>query len=551
MARKNGIFLIVWLALGLSARAGGFLVGATGQTGMIYPQKANENVALDKAIIDFEGFSIRYTTDHFPVPTASYKCLYDFANQGSNYEYVPSVLPLKLYFTRFDRASRSRVYDYLADLLPDLFIKNGSHEAIISHIREQFGHRVFIRQYLNVEDLDKLNVRVNIVQDDKQVSVQKAIAEFRLVDDQSGNKAAVLEMDLKLVFDLQMKPMSGSTVLISYAVPAFDMGDGDNLFFASVFLGRGRDWAGNISQLYMAWPALGATLTLPYYMEYKLFDLGYDKKLALFSDHEPEQFEIVGFYHHDAPRCECGNTYSDYLYWPAALKNVRASSYLKGSGSLSGTCAQPAVSVAVSRWVPPFEEGSTGTLSIFKDTLTSEKAGPGNYKSLLTNTCIQGTPKVSLPEKHSPWWAFDVGSDTIGYLKSVRTGHFNENTSWCEGVKGYGFNQYLEIEITQPVDALKFWTGDVSSEQSYNENSRVKKFVLTRVGGNYRKLLVFSDLHISSSLEDYLPPGKYRFTITEVYKGSKYATTCFAGLKLSFTLEDEWFRQNWEVLRKY
>ena len=91
----------------------------------------------------------------------------------------------------------------------------------------------------------------------------------------------------------------------------------------------------------------------------------------------------------------------------------------------------------------------------------------------------------------------------------------------------------------------------METEEKYNVNSRVKKFVLTKMDSNFRKLLVFSDLHISTSFDEKLAAGKYRFTITDVYPGSKYQNTCFSGLQLSFTLDDSWFQEAYEILRKY
>jgi len=550
---KRILFLLVVLFYLSDINAQGFIVGATGQSGLIYPIKENQNIALNAVIIDMLGFQIDYTTDHFPVPTARFKTLYSFKNKGDNYEYVPCYMPIKIYFTRFDRQGRSRIYDYLADIMPDLFLKNGSGQAILQHIKDQFGHRVFIRRYLNVEDLDKFNIAINLRLNDKVINIQKAIAEFRLLNNQEGDEDAVLEMSLNLQFDLQLQPQGNGQLIMSYQLPAFDSGLGNDKYFESFFMGSGQKWSDNINRVYFVYPTLGASLTFPYYIEYSLQDLGFDQKVAILKNHKPEQFETIGFYHVEGKKCECNTqNYSSSIYWPSALKSISASSWLKTEKEIPNTCLSPIPFVTIGKWVPAFEEGRANSgLGFLSDTVINEWSGlHGNAGGLKTN-CKNGTPSAFISDYHHPVWAFDIAADSIGYLSNKQEAHFNKKTSWCEGVRGQGINQYLEIEITQPVDKIKFWTGNMESDDKYNENSRVKKFVLTRVGSNFRKLLVFSDLHISTSLDEHLEAGKYRFTITSVYPGTKYQNTCFSGLQLSFTLDDKWFQSAYSVLRKY
>ncbi len=549
---KRSLSIILILLSSFALKPQGFVVGATGQSGLVYPLQENQNIQLNKVIIDMLGFHIDYTEDHFPVPTARFKTLYQFKNTGDNYAYIPSSLPIKIYFTRFDQAGRSRIFDYLADIMPDLFNNKGSGQAILQHIQEQFGHRVFIRRYMNVEDLDKFNIAIYLKLNDKVIEIQKAIAEFRLLNDQEGNENVVLEMSLNLQFDIQLQPQGTGQLIMSYQLPAFDAGLGYDRYFESFFMGSGMKWAGNIDQVYLVYPALGASLTFPYYVDYTLQDLGFNQKVAILKNHKPEQFETIGFYHTEGAKCDCNKqNYSESVYWPSALKTITASSWLKTEKEIKNTCLSPIPFVTVGKWVPGFEEGNARDLSFMNDTLVNDWSDYHGNGDMISTNCKTGKASVSVNDYHNPIWAFDVAADSIGYLSGKEESHFNNKTSWCEGVRGQGINQYLEVEIIQPVDKIKFWTGNMETDEKYNVNSRVKKFVLTKMDSNFRKLLVFSDLHISTSFDEKLAAGKYRFTITDVYPGSKYQNTCFSGLQLSFTLEDSWFQEAYEILRKY
>ena len=145
---------------------------------------------------------------------------------------------------------------------------------------------------------------------------------------------------------------------------------------------------------------------------------------------------------------------------------------------------------------------------------------------------------------HHPVWAFDVGVDSVGKYGVKEEGNFSLKTAWCEGSTGSGIGQYIEFEITQPVNYMKFYTGYQKSEKEYADQARVKFFELEGVTNNYEKLLIFSDQGISSSYDVFLQPGKYRLKIKEVYPG-KQPITCFSDIMLYFTVDDNWLNTNY------
>jgi hypothetical protein len=108
-------------------------------------------------------------------------------------------------------------------------------------------------------------------------------------------------------------------------------------------------------------------------------------------------------------------------------------------------------------------------------------------------------------------------------------------TAWVEGVKGYGAGQYIEYYFRNQaprITDIMIFNGYVKSDKAWAENSRVKKLKLTINGKDYA-MLSLADARAQQIFKvDPLGRRKdgqdlvLRFTIEEVYPGSKYDDTC-------------------------
>jgi len=108
---------------------------------------------------------------------------------------------------------------------------------------------------------------------------------------------------------------------------------------------------------------------------------------------------------------------------------------------------------------------------------------------------------------------------------------FELTKPWIEGVDGYGIGEWIEVKPVGHVCGIMFFNGyiDPNRPDLYYANSRIKEVIVT--SKQYSWTFSIEDipgpqiLPLPDSFNDVL-----RFTIKDVYKGTKYSDTCLAGI---------------------
>ncbi len=115
----------------------------------------------------------------------------------------------------------------------------------------------------------------------------------------------------------------------------------------------------------------------------------------------------------------------------------------------------------------------------------------------------------------------------------------NNRLAWCEGAKGAGIGEWLELSILNGgafVKTLTIANGYQKSKTAFYSNARVRKIRIEMDSGLRITTVLkdrFGDQVITFS--DWQDITKVRVTILSVYPGEKYQDTCMTSLGLSFT----------------
>lgn len=519
----------------------GFIIGATAASGVIYSEQDHESVSMNREIIYFTGFQDKQLEGVRKIPLAGYKVLFEFENHSPKGVQAPCAFPVNIFFTEFTKYSRSNILDNLAGIMPDIFDFSKNDKTVLAELRKTFENRNFIRRMINVRDLSKLNMDIKIVQDGKPVTIQKIILEFRWVYDREKNQE-FLAMETHLVHDLQFQPSSKSIVTVEYVVPSFNTGYNSSHYFSPYITGTGRTWKDEISEIYIVNNVLDATVVLPYYMDYEQKNYGYNQHVTIIKNHEPERNEKIGFYVTRENDCGCYNrdAYQETLYIPKPLKNVTASSWYNKKQKFPSQCIAGIDELSVIQWVPDFETGLYSKLTITQKPLHIEN-NTDEWIELATDSDCgdDGEPFVLFKQGYHPIWAFDMSLDSLGTQYRTHS-NYGLGTSWCVFDAAGGKEQYIEFQLTQDVNELKFYTGMTKSEDLYKQYNRIARFNLKRTDGEFEKIIDLSDI-LTSSYEMKLKPGIYRMTVKDVFEGKEKNITCFSSLRFSFMFEDKWF----------
>lgn len=111
-------------------------------------------------------------------------------------------------------------------------------------------------------------------------------------------------------------------------------------------------------------------------------------------------------------------------------------------------------------------------------------------------------------------------------------------TAWCEGAKGTGVGEWVELELASKASAIEVVSGFLKSTPTplaprpptFAANGRPTKLALTRADGSAVTELTLKDTLERQAFEVALDPGKYRLTIKEVAAGAKFTDTCIGEL---------------------
>lgn len=535
-------------ALTLWAQSG-YKVGVTAAPGLPFATESTEQIALENSIVFFRGFENKWLDDYNKVPLASFQYLHAFKNTSGGPAYVEAQLPVYYFFSEFDKVNRSNILDNLAELMPDILNLDQEEAAIKESLRAQFENRNFIRRIINKRNLDKLNMNLRVWQDDQELTVGKVVLEFRWIKDRERNQE-VLAMDAFIHFDLNFKQAGTSVVRINHAVPTYFQQAAQDRYYTPFHLGTGSNWKGSIGKLYLVREALDASLAFPYYFNGETFSFGTDKQVMVLKNHLPERSEKIAFYTYRGHNCGCyeGDALPEKIFFPTALTQVTASTWWNPQRKEAKQCVEASTQRTTVKWVPDWEHGLGGSLSIDAAPLDQVNDAKEKLAPLFSNDCdVAGEPVLTYTSGYHPYLAFDTADDSIRIGSRSIPGHFGVKSAWCVQSDRQGRGESITITLSQPVRSIKFYTGMQADETTYKRFNRVKQFELKQINGTYSKDLSFSDI-VTSSYELDLQPGTYKFTIADLYEGQRPDITCFSSILLDFHFNDEWFNTFFDQL---
>lgn len=113
--------------------------------------------------------------------------------------------------------------------------------------------------------------------------------------------------------------------------------------------------------------------------------------------------------------------------------------------------------------------------------------------------------------------------------------------AWCEGAKGPGIGEWLELKPTvpKPLPAIGIIPGYVKDEDVFKANARPKK-ILVELNSEHRFEV---DIPDSSELFEFpvtgydKPVSNIKITFRDVWKGTRHEDLCISGLRLHVRLD--------------
>ena len=122
---------------------------------------------------------------------------------------------------------------------------------------------------------------------------------------------------------------------------------------------------------------------------------------------------------------------------------------------------------------------------------------------------------------------YNVGDDYINFWL-----YDSISPPWAEGVKGYGIDEYLDIDFKYASDEIQILNGfvDFSRKHLYRDNSRIKRILIESENPKFAKEYELEDAvkYIPVRLPE--KTKRIRITIKDVYKGDKYDDTCLSSI---------------------
>ncbi len=112
---------------------------------------------------------------------------------------------------------------------------------------------------------------------------------------------------------------------------------------------------------------------------------------------------------------------------------------------------------------------------------------------------------------------------------------------WCEGAKGPGIGEWLELQpiVPKPITAISMHPGCGKSDALFEANARPRK-VLVELNGDHR-----FTVEVPNSKEEFefpvsnytKPVKKLRLTFQEVWPGKRFEDLCISGVRLHVRLD--------------
>lgn len=334
----------------------------------------------------------------------------------------------------------------------------------------------------------------SITQDNKKVLIHTVIVESKLI---KGSKPDyyTLEITYNYLHKLTFKANGYSTLYTSYNSPFMDSYKKmqSSSYQWNYIIGTGGTWKGNISKIYLFTNIRGGNKI----RNFNFLGSYYDYDLFCIDNYKPVKDETIQLYW--TYYSSFNEDYEEQMNTKFILLDDRPEGVIPDK---------------------PFQSNIVKIIGA--SSYINEKTTVYDKKNKYTNI------------DYTPLRLFD------GLRESA----------WCESVKGSGINEWVEFELKQDILGLSIYNGfaryyytdymndDIDGkvrtkvEKYYNlfyENNRVKQLKIESNDGKIKQLINLKDIReIQNFYDIFLPSGKYKLYITDVYKGSKYDDTCLS-----------------------
>lgn len=123
------------------------------------------------------------------------------------------------------------------------------------------------------------------------------------------------------------------------------------------------------------------------------------------------------------------------------------------------------------------------------------------------------------------------------YHQAENAADNNKNTAWVEGNAGEGIGEWIKFEsdVEQTVNSFSIINGYAKDNDFYKTNNRVAKFLVEYSDGT-SEIIDLEDMTLSKQeikLDNTKKTKYVKFTIMEVYNGSKYDDTCISEININ------------------
>jgi len=529
--------------------------GLSATTGNLHPDGPNYGVTLQNQLIQVRELD----------SVVKYDIVYEFKNTSAQFCTVNATMPVNLYFNEFAYGKRTPMLDQLAAMptFADLFKVQDQAGDIREQIRDNFQQRLFIRRYINIDNLKQLGIFVDVFRNNTRVNIKKILCEIKFHDEDPLNQqkdTEVLSMEIKFMIDMNFQPGEATNMMVFVTMPTVKCGIDQTEIYTPYQLGYEKNWSGAIQKFYMQHDVFTSTPILPRRMsDYQQKFHNERDQVLIFNNITPADKEWVAFYHlADKNICNNQGMFAEQVIIPSPIKNISASSWVKSSSELAKRSLMSTPVVAFSDSITIYQTGNPTKLDLFSKNFSSTDYSNAGLYNYISTECKQGQPSIILKETGNPVFAFDI-TDFFD-LDSSYTGveNLGKQTCWCESNATTGTGEYIQFELTQPAMRMKIFNGNLLNRKIFDESSKVDIMKITSVDGYIldkkanKSEIKYSviDLAIMNVYEMRMEPGTYRITIDAVDAG-KTPVTCFSSIMFDFVLEDEWFQKSTSILESF
>ncbi|MFN0275433.1 MAG: NADase-type glycan-binding domain-containing protein [Chitinophagales bacterium] len=519
-----------------------FFNGVSTSTGNLKPEGETYGISLQNELIHIRALDT----------SVLYDVLYEFKNTNASYGNFTVMQPVTLYFNEFRPGLRSDMLAKLAIVFSDLFKVQDPGIDIRKQLKENFQDRLFVRRYVNSQNLKAMGIIAEIFKNNQRSQYKKIMIEFRWMDEDPYNltkDTEVLVMEIKFSTDFSFNPNEQFNLLCFMKLPSTICGITEKQIFAPYQISYDKNWEGSIKNLYIRHDAFAVTPVLPSSYKYTTKFTGEKEQVLIIKSTPQTGKQHIGFYAVLNDKNACGKTSetTERLLIPSAIKNISASSYTKENKQINNRNFLQTNEVIVSDSIKTYQTGNPTDLDFLAKDFRP-KAYPSELNSLLKAGCKNGILELNLQQSGHPAYAFDVSNfnenDTTNWGKQ----NLQMQTCWCEGAEGTGEGEYIEFELMQPVSFVRIYNGNWYDDKTFTDGSKPNIIRFHSVDNLFEdKKFSIIDLKIQNLYPIALQPGKYRIYIDDADAG-KVENSCISSISFGFDMQDDWYKKSMNVL---